>query len=86
MAPACGLVDDVDAVVLAVGPRDTEEEREPAPEAEPALAGEAPFEDELVALAAKVLSGVLPDTVQEYLEVFAEPGWKLYARPFSQAS
>ena len=57
--PAVALVDDVDAVVLAVGAGDAEEEREPAPEAEPPLAGERPLEDELVALAAEVPPGLL---------------------------
>jgi hypothetical protein len=74
MTPAAGLVDDVDAVVLAIGSGDAQEEREPAPKAKAALVGQAPFEHELVALAAKVLSRVLADAVQEDLVVVPQPG------------
>lgn len=74
MAPTGGLVDHVDAVVLAVGACDAEEERQPAPEAEPPLAGELSLEDELVALAPKVTSRLLANAVQIDLVVIAEAG------------
>src|SRR5581483_9581328 len=44
---AVDLVDDVDTLVTAVGTGDAEEDREPAPEAEPPLLRELAREDEL---------------------------------------
>jgi len=84
--PAAGFVDHVDAVVLAISPRNAEEEREPAPEAEPALVREAPFEDELAPIAAKVLPGLLPDPVHVDLELVTEAGRQLNVRPRRHAS
>ena len=74
MPPAVALVDDVDAVVLPVGAGDAEEEREPAPEAEPPFARQPPLEDELVALAPEVPAGLLDDAVDEHLEALADAG------------
>src|SRR2546423_2964575 len=72
-AAAVDLVDHVDAVVLAVGPGDAEEEGEPAPEPEAPLAGEASLEDELAAFAAEVSAGLLADAVDVDLELLAQP-------------
>jgi hypothetical protein len=72
MAPALCLIDDVDAVVLAIGPGDAEEEGEPAPEAEPPLAGKRPLEDKLIARAAEVLARLLAHTIQEDLVLVSQ--------------
>jgi hypothetical protein len=45
-----------------------------------------PVEDELVALAAKVLPGLLLDPVEVDLEIVAQPCGKLDTRPFDHAS
>src|SRR5262245_28767758 len=45
-SPAVDLVHDVDTVVLAVRTRNAEEERQPAPEAEPSLVLERAGKDE----------------------------------------
>src|SRR5438105_15047037 len=80
MTAAPDLVDHVHAVVLAVGARDAQEEREPAPEAEAPLVGEPAAEDELVALAPEVLAGLLRDAVDEDLELLADSRRELHAR------
>jgi hypothetical protein len=74
---ACGaavLVDDVDAVVLPVRAGDAEEEREPTPEAEPALARERALEDERVPFAPKVLPRLLQNAVEIHLKLVAGCG------------
>ena len=82
-AAAGGLEEDVDAVVLAVRAGDAEEQRQPAPEAEPALLREPCLEDELVSLAAKIAPLLLRDAVQENLKVRPDTSRKLHARPFA---
>ena len=77
------VVDDVDAVVLPVRPCDAEEEREPAPEAEPPLLGQPRLEDELVAQAPKVTTFLLRDAVDEDLKVRPDTSRKLHARSFA---
>jgi hypothetical protein len=75
------LVHHVDGVVLAVRAGHTEEEREPAPEAESPLAGQPPLEDELVALPAEVAARLLGDAVHEDLEPVVQTRRELDARP-----
>ena len=77
------VVDDVDAVVLPVRPRDAEEEREPAQEAEPPLLGEPRLEDELVAQATKITTFLLRDAVDEDLKVRPDTSRKLDTRSFA---
>src|SRR6478672_9066775 len=77
------VVDHVDAVVLPVRPRDAEEEREPAPEAEPPLLGEPRLEDELVAHAPKITTFLLRDAVDEDLKVQPDTSRKLDTRSFA---
>jgi response regulator receiver domain-containing protein len=50
-APSVQLVDDIDAVVSAIGPGNAEKEAEPTPESELALLRERPREAQLVARA-----------------------------------
>ena len=61
-------VDHIDTLVPAVGAGDTEEEREPAPEAEAALLDERAREDELAVPADEVLSLLLADAVDVDLD------------------
>jgi hypothetical protein len=77
------VVDDIDAVVLAVRPCDAEEEREPAPEAEPPLLGQPRLEDELVAQAPKITTFLLRDAVDEDLKVRPDTSRKLDTRSFA---
>ena len=79
-------MDDVDAVVLPVGAGDAQEEREPAPEAELPLTGQAAVEDELAAYTVVVLPGLLDDAVDEDLDGLAYTGWKFDARAFGHPS
>src|SRR6476646_6138410 len=68
-APAPAVrVDDVDRVVLAVGARDAEEERQPPPEPEPAFGGELAPEDESRPDLVEVAARVLLDAVHEHVE------------------
>src|SRR6266508_3239441 len=66
-APAAGLVDDVDVVVLAVGAGHAEEQRQPPPEAEPALAREGAVEEERPPLHLVVAPALLWNPVHEHL-------------------
>jgi hypothetical protein len=68
---AVHLVDDVHAVVLPVRACDAEEEREPAPETEPALPGELPLEEELVPLTPEIVTLLLAHAVEKDLDRFA---------------
>ena len=80
-AAADGLVDDVDAVVLAIRPGHAQEQGQPAPEPEPPLFGEAPLEDEAVSFAPKIPALLLRNAVQKHLKVRPDTSRKLYARP-----
>jgi len=82
-SPAVGPVDHVDAVVLPIRPGNAEEEREPTPETEPALSGQPPLEDKLVALAPKITTLLLGDSVEENLKVRPDTSRKLHARSFA---
>ena len=62
------LVDDVDAVVLAVGAGDPEHDAQPAPEAEPALARELASETRARPSPLVVLPSLLGHAVDEHLE------------------
>lgn len=62
------LVDHVDAVVLPVGARDAEEDREPADRPEPPLLGERLVEAKLAPAHLVVAPGRLEDAVHEHLE------------------
>ena len=64
------LVDDVDAVVLPVGPRDPEEDREPADRSQPSLLRERLVEAKLAAAELVVAPGLLAHAVHEDLERF----------------
>src|SRR5438067_13388487 len=77
---AAGLVDDVNTIVLAVRPCDTEKEGEPAPEAQPPLLREPVREDELVPAPHEISPFLLPDPVQEHLVAIPDSGRKSYAR------
>src|SRR5205085_5023332 len=81
-ALAGALVDDVDRVVLPVRAGDAEEEREPAPEAELALASQLALEDERVPLPPEVLAGLLEHAVDVDLERVRGVGGEVGARPF----
>ena len=81
--PTAGLVDDINAVVLPIRPGDAEEEREPAPEAEPPLLGQPRLEDELVPQAPKITTLLLGDAVEEDLKVRPDTSRKLHARLFA---
>ena len=62
-AVAATPVHDVDGVVLPVRAGDSEEEREPAPEAQPALLGQRPLEHEGVSFDLVIRSLVLRNAV-----------------------
>ena len=80
------VVDHVDAVVLAIGPGDAEEEGQPPPEPQAPLLGELGSEDELVSLAPKITTLLLRHAVQEDLKVRPDTSRKLHARSFGHAS
>ena len=81
--PPVRAVHHVDAVVLPIRPGDPEEEREPTPETEPALSGQPPLEDKLVALAPKITTLLLRDAIEEDLKVRPDTSRKLDARSFA---
>src|SRR5438067_2077974 len=83
---AADRVDHVDLVVLPVRAGDAEEEREPAPEAEAALARQRPLEDELARLVPEVASLDLPYAVQEDLELARHARRQLHPRPLLHRS
>jgi hypothetical protein len=56
-------VHDVDGVILSVRAGDSEEEREPAPEAQPALLGQRTLEHERVSFDLEIRSLVLRNAV-----------------------
>src|SRR4029453_19195991 len=62
------LVEDVDGVVLAVGPGEAEEDREPAEESQPALLGERAAEDQLAAAQLEVPPSLLANALHVDLE------------------
>ena len=72
--------------MLAVGPGDPEQHREPAKRAEPTFLSELPAKDELVAEPVEVPTGLLPDTVHVHLVTIADPRRQLDARPFLHVS
>jgi hypothetical protein len=72
-------VDDVDRVVLPVGPGDAEEEREPAPEAQAALLREPTVEEELVPDHVVIAARLLRHAVHEHLELAAHARRKLHS-------
>src|SRR4051812_47941459 len=74
-APAAFLVDHVHVLVLAVGPRDPKEHREPPDRAETALLRQRPPEDELVTDAVEVASRLLADAVHVHLVTISDSGW-----------
>src|SRR6476660_6936437 len=78
--PAAGFIDDVDALVLPVGPGDPEQHRQPADRPEPTLSGERPSKDERVADAVEVTSGLLPHAVHVHLVTISDTARKLHAR------
>src|SRR5690242_15844436 len=67
-AAAAVGVDDVDLVVAPVGARDTQEERQPAPESELPLRGELAVENQRRPDLVEVGSAVLLDAVHEYVK------------------
>ena len=81
--PTAGVVDDIDAVVLSIRSGDAEEEREPAPEAEPPLLGQPHLEDEFVPQAPKITTFLLRNAVEEDLKVRPDTSRKLHARLFA---
>jgi hypothetical protein len=82
-SPAIRAVHHVDAVVLPIRAGNAEEEGEPTPETEPALPGQPPLEDKLVALAPKITTLLLGDSVEEDLKVRPDTSRKLHARSFA---